>query len=226
MSNSDTVLAEDDDLDSSGRSFASIICSGKKLGFACYDEISNTIFADGIHVSEEDMESTLSSMKIALKPSLFLLPPNGTPDFFRYKAMSSSSFNSDIALDILCNKVIVRGSNPTAMNRQTAQQNYLRLSAVLDIDNVLMRQAMCALLQFLQSSVFNLDGGMIQVAAIRPLPLLEYMRLDEGSMRALQIFHEDWHPNVIKGTGRSKEGFSLFGLMDRTRSLPGRQRLR
>ena len=44
--------------------------------------------------------------------------------------------------------------------------------------------------------------------------------------RSLQIFSEDYHPNVIKGVGRSKEGFSLFGLFDRTKSLPGRQKLR
>lgn len=31
---------------------------------------------------------------------------------------------------------------------------------------------------------------------------------------------------MIKGVGRSKEGFSLFGLFDRTKSLPGRQCLR
>lgn len=34
------------------------------------------------------------------------------------------------------------------------------------------------------------------------------------------------HPNVIGGRGQSKEGFSLFGIFDRTRSLVGRNRLR
>ncbi len=41
-----------------------------------------------------------------------------------------------------------------------------------------------------------------------------------------QIFAEERHPNVISGRGRSKEGFSLFALLDQTRSRPGRACLR
>jgi DNA mismatch repair ATPase MutS len=52
------------------------------------------------------------------------------------------------------------------------------------------------------------------------------VQIDQGSFAALQIFAEEVHPNVMKGKGRSKEGFSLFGLFDRKDSLPGRQRLR
>lgn len=41
-----------------------------------------------------------------------------------------------------------------------------------------------------------------------------------------QIFQEERHPNVISGRGRSKEGFSLFALLDQTHSRPGRACLR
>ncbi len=41
--------------------------------------------------------------------------------------------------------------------------------------------------------------------------------------KALQIFVEDVHPLVVKGVQRGKEGFSLFGLFDRTKSAPGKQ---
>eukprot|EP00904_Undaria_pinnatifida_P009103 jgi/Undpi1/5322/HiC_scaffold_2.g00603.m1 len=37
---------------------------------------------------------------------------------------------------------------------------------------------------------------------------------------------EEFHPNVLSGKGRSKEGFSIFGLFDRTRSASGRRSLK
>jgi DNA mismatch repair ATPase MutS len=40
------------------------------------------------------------------------------------------------------------------------------------------------------------------------------------------VFCEEKHPNVISGRGRSKEGFSLMAILDRTRSEPGRVMLR
>jgi DNA mismatch repair protein MSH5 len=85
---------------------------------------------------------------------------------------------------------------------------------------------MGALLNYLQTNIFNMDDGMIMVSDVRQLELISYLRIDSSSFRALQIFSEEKHPEVIKGVGRSKEGFSLFGLFDRTRSLPGRQCLR
>jgi DNA mismatch repair protein MSH5 len=54
----------------------------------------------------------------------------------------------------------------------------------------------------------------------------EMLRLDRSSFKALHIFSEEFHPNVIKSKGKSKEGYSLFALFDRTKSLPGRTMLR
>jgi DNA mismatch repair protein MSH5 len=43
---------------------------------------------------------------------------------------------------------------------------------------------------------------------------------------ALQIFKHELHPSVIKGRGRAKEGFSLYGILDRTVSTCGRTLMR
>ena len=85
---------------------------------------------------------------------------------------------------------------------------------------------MGALLNYLSAHLFNMDDGNVVIAGVKPLPNLSLCRIDTNSFLALQIFAQEHHPNVIKGVGRSKEGFSLFGLFDRTKSLPGRQCLR
>lgn len=109
---------------------------------------------------------------------------------------------------------------------RSSRQSYLRLVAAIDIESQQLKQSMGALLCYLQSHVFNMDDGIISVSDVKQLDLVSYLRIDASSIRALQIFAQEQHPEVVKGVGRSKEGFSLFGLFDRTKSLPGRQCLR
>ena len=40
------------------------------------------------------------------------------------------------------------------------------------------------------------------------------LMIDATSIRALQIFQEDSHPSKM-GIGKAKEGFSIYGLMQR-----------
>lgn len=108
----------------------------------------------------------------------------------------------------------------------TSRRSYLQLVSAIDLESTQLKQSMGALLNYLQTNIFNMDDGVIVVSDVRQLQLISYLRIDSSTFRGLQIFAEEKHPEVIKGKGRSKEGFSLFGLFDRTRSLPGRQCLR
>lgn len=99
-------------------------------------------------------------------------------------------------------------------------------------------------------------GGLVPVQTLERFDLNRYVRLDSNAFSSLQvhiyvhtctihlsaptptptpnhittntqqIFHEERHPNVISGKGRSKEGFSLYALLDQTHSRPGRACLR
>jgi DNA mismatch repair ATPase MutS len=52
------------------------------------------------------------------------------------------------------------------------------------------------------------------------------MRIDADTLQALHIFSTEHHPLIAKGPGKGKEGFSLFTLLDRTRSKIGRKCLK
>ena len=131
------------------------------------------------------------------------------------------------------------------------KENVARLSVCLELDNRPIVSAMGALLHFLRSDIFTLDSGHVTVADMQPLVVDEYLRIDSATFKSLQIFCEgsyacmsviccdmresfpqqfcccmhttceDQHPLLFKEKGRSKEGFSLFSLLDRTVSLPG-----
>ena len=108
------------------------------------------------------------------------------------------------------------------------RRNYDRLSSVIDFSaEPLLVKALGALIVHLQGSVYSLEiGGRVPVGRLRRFDLGGFVRLDSNALNSLQIFHEEKHPNVISGKGKAKEGFSLFSLLDQTRSRPGRKVLK
>lgn len=125
----------------------------------------------------------------------------------------------------------------------------LQLCSVINFDEVQAVRALGALLLHLQDTVFNLEHTRIMsFASLARLNLDAFVKVDGMTLKGLQIFQEggsrysfsvllyealnecdtnaERHPNVIGGRGQSKEGFSLFGIFDRTRSVVGRNRLK
>jgi DNA mismatch repair ATPase MutS len=69
------------------------------------------------------------------------------------------------------------------------------------------------------------DGERDLVKDIRPLSFEHSLRIDAHSMRSLGIFKDDTHPSVQR-LGKTKEGFSLFSLLDQSASVGGKNTLR
>jgi len=220
-------------------SLIAISFSNQKLGIACYEEISNTMYCDTIPASVDEMEETIVNLKQLLKPTLFLLHPNilsnksllelilsgvdGSPDAYRYRVLRSTAWKDNACQQLIHNCLVIRGK-ATGLSSVASGYNYL--SSILDLEEEYSRQALGAMISYCQETVFKLDDGKVTVSGVKQIAQESYLRMDQASFRALHIFAEDIHPNVIKGKGRSKEGFSLFGLFDRTHSMPGRWRLR
>lgn len=104
---------------------------------------------------------------------------------------------------------------------------YHYLAAVIDFDSKVLVQALGALLSYLQSTVFQLEErGNIIINKIIDAKTCNFMRISSSTFSALHIFSTEHHPLIAKGQGNAKEGFSLYSLLDRTKSLGGRQLLR
>ena len=109
------------------------------------------------------------------------------------------------------------------------RDNYQLLSSEFDFAD---RARVCALggvVSYLQKNIFTMEQhGHVHVGNLAPVESLIQGQcvVDPISLRALSIFVEDFHPSQIKGKGRSKEGFSVFAVFDRTNSSGGRRTLR
>lgn len=104
---------------------------------------------------------------------------------------------------------------------------YHSIASVVDFDSSLLVKALGSLLSFLQSTLFRLEeGNTVTVNSITQANSTMFMRISSSTLSALHIFSTEHHPLLAKGQGHSKEGFSLFSLLDRTKSKVGRQCLK
>ena len=126
-------------------------------------------------------------------------------------------------------------SNSNHTNLRTFQPSaYHSIASLVDFDCKAQVQSLGALLSFLQNTIFRLhDGGLVTINDMRTISSSlddgnnsMYMHLSPATYTALHIFATEHHPNLAKGNGNSKEGFSLFSLLDRTQTHGGRQLLR
>jgi hypothetical protein len=178
----------------------------------------------------------------------------GAPAFARsipYRLMKSGSFDVQKCKIQILNKLRVSAllrpheqegqhipgaHDPQRHNRQFPQQSvhryfrpstYHSLATMVDFECKAQVQALGSLLSYLQATVFQLDEHqMITVNRIIYANLPLSMHVDAETLSALHIFTTEHHPLIAKGRGHSKEGWSLFSLLDRTRSKGGRALLR
>jgi len=127
-------------------------------------------------------------------------------------------------------------SSSSSSFQQTS--NFHSLASIIDFDSSTLVRALGALIIYLRNTAFRLEEGFtVTVNSLRRCPASDsFLRLEESTLRALRIFATDRHPlaTITKAGGgggasshqRSKEGFSLFALLDRTKSKAGRERLR
>ena len=123
---------------------------------------------------------------------------------YKYVAVKSSAWNSDTALDLACSKLIVKEfqrrvvdqaivrtsseshsrNGQTQLSRQmphSVRTNYLNLTSLIEDSH--LRSALGALLTHMQSNVFSLDEGYINISNIRAFPQSKYLRIDSQSFR-------------------------------------------
>jgi MutS domain III len=102
------------------------------------------------------------------------------------------------------------------------------IATLIDFDRADQVQAVGSLLSFLKQSTFRcVHNGAISVEDIVRVNASLHMTVSSDTFSALHIFSTEHHPLVAaKGCGKSKEGFSLFSLLDRTKSNAGSRMLR
>ena len=156
-----------------------------------------------------------------------------------YQLLKSAAFEPRA-----CHAVILERLKVLSLMRRSSENNlqmgydpsnlssYHALASVINFDLPALVRAIGSLLTFLQTTVFRLENGLtVTVNDVRRCNgSNSYLRLDDATLRALRIFATDFHvlkeSNRGKSYSKSKEGFSIYTLLDRTKSSGGKERLR
>ena len=113
------------------------------------------------------------------------------------------------------------------LHKSRAGTTFHSLSTVINFDAPTEVRALGGLLAYLRSTVFRLEQDQIvSVASINSSAQARYMRATPTALKALHVFSEERHPLIAKGYGQSKEGFSLYSLLNRCDSKVGSKCLR
>ena len=86
------------------------------------------------------------------------------------------------------------------------------MNRLFDYFNPETLQSTGSLVNFLiQQSIINCDFCLENLIVKN---IEKKLYINRKTMESLQIFKEEVHPSLIKGKGRSKEGFSLYNLFE------------
>ncbi|XP_072019479.1 mutS protein homolog 5-like [Amphiura filiformis] len=128
----------------------------------------------------------------------------------------------------VCKQRVLGIHLPSIPDHFSMDERTLHFTALVPFDATCTVRALGGLLKFLEKRI-DLDtaDGKPPVLSIKIFSLDDLVQMDENSYHALQIFQKESHPSTYKTCGSgAKEGLSLFGIMNRTKSVIGSKLLR
>jgi len=238
--NNETRTSEEDK-----KIYLSISLTGNKLGVAYY-ELDTTILYVMADIIETSDYFYTKQLLTDVRPNVVITSAKLKDDFLQLLKNASLPEIEDCdyafeTLDILPSnvfayemskrRILALNSLPGLSKDADDDQRSIFFNSLLSFENVCMVCASGGLLKYLDQTRTGIQleevGTAVPVLMIKSFSLENLMMIDDQTFSALQIFTKEAHPSVYKSGGSgSKEGLSLFGIMNRTKSQAGFRLLR
>ena len=232
--------ANDSSVSVTYRSFLSLILHQNSLGAAYYDT-ENCVVNVFKEISETDSFSNCLNICLQCYPDKIIVSTKQKSTLI--DAINSQYFNdgesgieivshSLFAYEMAKRRLQSLQHSSQQSSELTDEQRDVWASSVLDFGDTNSIKAAGALLRYIDQNRIGieLEESFIQapILAVAQVSVPLTLFLDNDTFLALQIFQDESHPSSAKrGLNSSgKEGLSLFGQMDRTKSRLGSLKLK
>ncbi|KAA8906732.1 muts domain V-domain-containing protein [Sphaerosporella brunnea] len=229
---------------------------GPKIGCAYYTVATETLsFMEDIMFPAAAAADCIDALKFQISPTTLLIPSRldeveqaTTADGemaergYRLLVRPSNEFAYETARSRLVALKIGEYKGPDVVAPQDlhdvsaeggqSRGNLLKLAAWVDMDSRITVGCAGAVLAYLQRMKAIQEGadrgGVLAIQSVEMFSLRNVMFVNADTLCSLQIFENEAHPNFhMQGKGgRGKEGLSLFGIINMTRSPLGHRLLK
>ncbi|GAB1600156.1 mutS protein homolog 5 [Argonauta hians] len=225
--------------------YMSVFWQSEQLGVAYYD-VDSTEIKMMFDAQETDNFLTLQSVMAQVQPSYVILSAKQDERILKAlqslihqpvevgseKNLENVKFlpSIDFSLEI-CKQRLMSLNVATIPKHFLDTEKALYLSSLIPFDNGCMVRAAGGLVKYLEKNRIGIELEDINVRVpfvnIQVFSLKDQVIIDTTALSALQIFQVETHPSVYKsGQSCTKEGFSLFGILNRCKSQLGSKLLR
>lgn len=224
----------------SERSFLALIIYQSTVGAAYYDT-ENCVLNVFKEISETDSLSNALKICFQCNPDKVII--NSKQNSKLVEVLNDNYFNEgENGVEVVASSLFVydlakrrlQTLTPSNSIRSEASNDHrdVWISSMLDFEDKNSIKAAGALLRYIDQHRIGieLEDSFIQapILSICQVSLLSSLLLDNDTFLALQIFQDENHPSSAKRgiLSSAKEGLSLFGQMNRTKSRLGSVKLK